>query len=151
MSGTYKQATDDMFAVALAAIQSAQPLFGYVPQIIWQNNGPDLPPRPDRVWVRVGRTTANDSQATLSTDEGAPGQRKYETIGLVWVQAFLPRSDPKSATVSGDFAALVRNAYRRKSTPCGVWFRNSRIVEVAPENETVRFNVLAEFQYSEIY
>jgi hypothetical protein len=145
----YKEATDAMYAIANETAKSYQAIIGYVPQIIWNNVGPQTPPDGSKIWLRVGRTTVHEGQAALAVECGDAGQQLFDTDGLLWVQFFLPQADPKSATVGQQIVEMMRDSFRRKRSD-GLVFRNSRFVEVAPENETVRFNVVAEFHYTQV-
>lgn len=147
----YLGATDEMFAVINTANNNgASAIFGYTPVIVWPDLTPDFTQQ-DKAWMRAGITTVTDAQSALSTCEGAPGQKLYESHGLVWMQLFLPRSVATSSDDGRRLAVVLRNAFRGVKTPGGVWFRNSRIVEVAPENNFFRKNVVSEYVYSEIY
>lgn len=146
----YSEATDIIYGKVYAVAKGYKDVLGYIPQVIFANNGPQTPPDGSKVWLRVGRTTAHEGQAAFATDCGAPGQQLFDTDGLLWVQFFLPMADPKSDQFGQAIVEPMRDAFRRNSDS-GIWFRNSRIVEVAPENQTIRYNVVAEFHHTSIY
>lgn len=125
-------------------------IVGYIPEIRWQGvQYRDLPDG-SKFWVRLSKQTVIEGQAALSTDAGAPGQRKYTVAGLVFVQLFCPKSNTQAFELGQKLAKLSRNAFRGKSTPGKIWFRNVRINEIDPEELYERFNVVTEFEHDEL-
>ncbi|QBZ71726.1 minor tail protein [Pseudomonas phage KP1] len=123
---------------------------GYIPEVRWQGLETTELPDGSKFWCRVSKQTLEEEQATLSNCEGAPGKKKYTADGLIFVQLFCPKSNSRSFQLGQKLAKIARNAFRGKSTPGGVWFRNVRINELDPENLYHRFNVIAEFEYDEL-
>lgn len=148
---TYTQAGDEIntqFLTAWNAHSSA--IVGYVPEIRWQNVQNRPLPDGSKFWVRVSKDTVFEQQATLSVCEGLPGQRKYTANGLVFVQLFMPKSNHQAFELGQQLAVIARNAFRGKSTPGNIWFRNVRINEVQPEELYFRINVISQFEYDEL-
>lgn len=147
----FDQVNDEINALFLAAWNAGSAaIAGYVPEIRWQGvQYRDLPDG-SKFWVRLSKQTVFEEQATLSTCEGVPGKRKYTASGLVFVQIFCPKSNTQAFELGQKLAKLARNAFRGKSTPGKVWFRNTRINELTPEELYERFNVVTEFEYDEI-
>lgn len=147
---TYVEAIDDMFArVKAANDSSSEAIIGYVPEIRWRDL--ELPDKPgEKFWMRVNLQTVIDGQATLSTDEGLPGQRRYDTQGNIIIQLFAPKSVAGSGRKLDQLGELMRNTFRGAKTANGVWFRNSRIQDGIPaEDLYYRSNVISEFIFSE--
>lgn len=148
---TYNQANDEINATFLAAWNAGtSAIVGYVPEIRWQNVQNRALPDGSKFWVRVSKDTVFERQATLSVCEGSPGQRKYTASGLVFVQLFMPKSNAQAYELGQQLAVVARNAFRGKTTPGNIWFRNVRINEINPEELYYRINVIAEFEYDEI-
>lgn len=151
MSLTPSQAVDEMFALFNAAWASQTPaIAGYAPEVRWQ--GVEEPDSVDgsKFWVRISTQHVFEEQKTFSTEVAGSGKRRYEVSGLVFVQLFCPKSNPRAFEVGRLLAEVARGAFRGKSTPGNVWFYNVRINELDPEELFFRFNVVGEFEYDEI-
>lgn len=151
MSTTYRAATSDMFALVLGTLPALALLLGYQPEIRWHDVPSSKQPTPDRLWMRVSRQTVDAGQSTLSTCVGEPGKVRYTEYGLVFVQLFAPAESDKMQDMLAQVAQEIRKVFRRKSTEGKVWFRNARIREIPPEAKFLRMNVVAEFEYDEIF
>jgi len=147
----YDDVNDEINALFLAAWNAGTTaLVGYVPEIRWQGvQYRDLPDG-SKFWVRLSKQTVFEEQASLSNCEGLPGQKKYTASGLVFVQLFCPKSNTQAFELGQKLAKLARNAFRGKTTPGKIWFRNVRINELSPEELYERFNVVTEFEYDEL-
>lgn len=148
---TYEQTNDEINAAFLAEWNAhSSSIVGYTPEIRWQNVQQRAVPDGSKFWVRVSKDTIYERQATLSTCEGIPGQRKYTANGLVFIQLFCPKSDAQAFELGQQLAMVARNAFRGKTTPGNIWFRNVRINEIQPEELYFRINIIAEFEYDEL-
>lgn len=125
-------------------------IVGYVPNIYWQGVQPRETPPSNKFWARVSKQTVFEQQATLSTCEGKPYQRKYTADGLIFIQLFCPKSETRAFEFGQQLAKIARNAFRGKVTDGRIWFRNVRINELEPEELYLRFNIVCEFQYDEL-
>lgn len=145
------KARDEINATFYVAWKSqTADIVGYIPQVLWQGSLQTSIPDGSKFWARVSQQTVTDEQATLSTCEGKPGQKKYTVRGLVFVQIFCPRSSGQAFQVGQKLAMVARKSFRGQSTAGKVWFRNARIQELPPEELFERFNVVAEFEYDEL-
>lgn len=125
-------------------------IVGYVPEMRWQGvQYRDLPDG-SKFWGRLSKQTVFEEQASLSNCEGLPGKKKYTASGLVFLQLFCPKSNTQAFELGQQLAKLGRNAFRGKTTPGKIWFRNVRINELDPEELYERFNVVTEFEYDEL-
>ena len=152
MTTTYSNAIDEINAAFWQDWNSAKSssVVGYVPDIRWQNVEEASTPDGSKFWGRVSTQTVFEEQTTLSTCEGAPGQKRYTSSGLVFVQIFCPKSNAQANEFGKKLSEVARSSFRGKSTPGNVWFRNVRINELPPEDLFYRFNVVAEFEYDEL-
>ena len=147
----FDQARNEINSLFLTAwnLYSAA-IVSYIPEIRWQGvQYRDLPDG-SKFWVRVSKQTVFEEQTTLSVCEGAPGQKRYTASGLVFVQIFCPKSNTQAFELGQELAKIARNAFRGKTTPGKIWFRNVRINELNPEELYERFNVVTEFEYDEL-
>lgn len=147
----FDEVDDEIKALFLAAWQAnAGAVVGYIPEVRWQGVQYRSLPDGSQFWARLSKQTVFEEQATLSTCEGKPGQRKYTASGLVFVQLFCPKSNTQAFELGQKLAKVARNAFRGKTTPGKIWFRNTRINEINPEELYERFNVVTEFEYDEL-
>ena len=152
MTTTYSNAIDEINAVFWQDWNSAKTssVAGYVPEIRWQYVEEPSSPDGSKFWGRVSTQTVFEEQSTLSDEAGLPGQKRYTSSGMVFVQIFCPKSLAQAGEIGRKLAEVARNSFRGKSTPGKVWFRNARINELSPEDLFYRFNVVAEFEYDEV-
>ena len=152
MTTNYHDAKSEMFALLNAAWQAnTVAIVGYVPAIYWQMKEEPATPDPSKYWARCSRQTVLEQQTTLSTCEGANGQRRFTTFGLLFVQIFCPKAAENVGTIAEKLAQVAKDAYRKQQTTSGIVFRNVRINELPPENQYYRLNVVAEFEYDELF
>lgn len=148
---TYPVAVSAIFKAGVDAITAgAAALVGYTPDMRFQGFEKNGKPDGSKFWLRFSQQTVNERQATLSTCAGLPGQKRYTTTGIVFVQFFCPRSLQTGMELGRKLAILARDAYRGHALDDSIWFRNARINELAPESDSYRLNVVADYEYDEL-
>ncbi len=152
---TPQEATDLMFGRYAAAIATVTPgVLAYVPATLYQGMKSSAvnSDRPDatKYFCRVSQQTVMEEQRTLSTDCFAPGFKRFGVDGLLTVQIFCPKSDARAWELGRAVARIVRDKYRRNVAGDSIVYRRSRILELEPELEFLRLNVIAEYEYDEI-
>lgn len=153
---TPSEAEDAMNARFLAAftVSAVVSLIGYQPVVLWAGIEKSQKPDTTKYYVRVSHQIVLTGQANLSGCEGLPGQKRYRTSGLTFVQLFAPTSDKQVREKALKLATIARNAFRGNLAQGGediVWFRNARINNNLPiENDQYRLNVVAEHEYDEL-
>lgn len=151
MTASYTQAVDAMFALFNVAWSAgAAAIVGSVPQIRWQGVEGTSPPPVNGYWCRVSTQNVIEQQTTHKTGIAPNENRRYTSSGLLFVQLFCPMSDAQAMDKGRQLAMLARNAFRGKSTSNDVWFRNARINELSPEDNSYRFNIIVEYEYDDI-
>lgn len=151
MTVTYTEAIDDIDAIFWNQWKTLSAgVVGYVPNVQWHNVEQQAKIDGSKFWCRVSTQNVNEEQASLSTCVGAPIQKRYTAYGLVFIQLFCPKSNSKSAELGRELAQIARNAFRGRSTPGRVWFRNARINELVEEDLFYRYNVVAEYEYDDL-
>lgn len=151
MTLEYDAARDEMFALFLTAWNAnTTALVGYVPEVRWQGKEDGTKPDRSKFWARVSIQSVLEQQATLSNCVVEQGKKKYESAGLVFVQLFGPKAVATAYDDLQKLAKVARNAYRGKTTPGNVWFRNVRINTLGPEELFYRLNVVAEYEFDEL-
>lgn len=147
MTTNYTDAIDSMFSLFKTEWDVfSLSLLGYAPDIRWP--GVEEPEKPDcgKYFSRISQQTVNESQSTLADDSSI---QRYTCDGLLFVQIFAPRSDSQSMENMRALAMSTKNVFRKHTDSGNIWFRNSRIEELPPEENFYNFNVVAEYQYDE--
>lgn len=152
MPATYPQAIDEIFTLINSAwVAGASAAAGEtVDPLRFVGVETQGKQATDKYWARVSTQGVDENQASISNGVGAPGNRRYQAEGLVFVQLFGPKSRNTAMEKLRLLAQLARNAYRGKVTANGVWFSHVRIQELDPEELWQRINVVAEYAYDEI-
>jgi hypothetical protein len=151
MTATLDIAVEQMqqlFKAAWDAGTSA--IAGYIPAVEWYGAENATPVDREKIWVRFSTQNLLDQQATLSTDAGLPGQRRYESSGLVFVQLFIPKTIDNGVILGRQLAQVAKNAFRGKTTSGKVQFNNVTIKDLTPEDLFYRFNIVAEYDFDEL-
>lgn len=152
MTTNYVQARDEMFSLFADKWNAeSAAIAGYIPELLFEGTEKAGKPSNAKYWARLSMQSVLAEQSTLSTCEGAAGQKMYTDNGLIFIQLFAPKSEPAGYVTLANLAMLARNVFRNVSTPGKVWFRNARINPLSPEEVFYRFNVVAEFEYDEIF
>lgn len=148
----YATARNEMFGLVNDAwVIGAQFAVGasLLPELRFQGKEENAIPARDKYWGRVSTQMVREGEAGVGADEDGM-TRRYDAAGLLFVQCFAPMSgDALAWPRLGDLADLALRAVRGKKTASGVWFRNVRRQELAPDGKFQRMNVVAEFQYQE--
>jgi len=148
---TPQDATNEMFGRYATAIATVNPsIINYVPITYYQGKKVDEKPDTSKYFCRVSQATVMEEQRTLTTDCFAPGFKRFGVDGILCVQIFCPKSDARAWERGRAMAKIVRDAYRRNVAGDSIVYRRSRIVELSPELECLRLNVIAEYEYDEI-
>lgn len=151
MSTDYLGARNAIFKKINDAWQNGTtPIIGYIPKIYWQWNQETERPETNKFWARVSLQTVDGAQGTLSDACGAPGQHRDNIAGLVFIQLFGPKSVGDVPEKFSKLAKLARRSLLGHTADENVWFRNARVNELPDENEWIRANAIAEFEYDEI-
>lgn len=138
MTLTIAQARDEMSA----AFEAAWLPTGH--GLIWDDVAE---PRPDTrsPWARFSVRHADGFQATLANFSGA---RRWRRTGTIFVQLFSPANEGLSTL--DEMAMVAMRAYQGKTTPGGVWFRNTRAREIGVTGKWQQLNVMVDFEYDEV-
>lgn len=146
---TLTQARDEMLAAFYAQWKADTPAVtpaGTVPPVFWDGIPEEDAPPQDAPWARVVIRHGTSAQASLAGDSGS---RRFERLGIIVVQVFVPLVLTDPPTLGGNLAAVARRAYEGKTTDSGIWFRDVRAYEVGPDGPWYQWNVTAAFRYDE--
>lgn len=147
MIETYLAGREELLNQLMTVKPAIDTLLGYVPNLVIQGvQSPGKQPT-DKIHLRFSQQTVIEEQATLA---GSDLKRRYTTDGLVFVQIFSPIASLNDYANGLKVAELVKSAYRGKNTENCMWFRNTRIQELPPEEAWFRVNVVSEYTYDQI-
>lgn len=144
MSITDLEAIDqiqDVFLVYWNANISSVSL-GYIPEIIWEDVEKVEPLDTAKHYLRVSLQNFAQPQVSLKGTK-----RLYDTKGFVKIQLYFS----KATLIGKDRTKLniiARDAFR-KAPSSDVWYRNSRILPLPPEEDFYRADVISDYTYSE--
>lgn len=144
---TYGLAREELFAQVVSQQSAMNAIAGAPVGIVVQGVEAVSKVPTDGFWLRLSQKTVNEEQATIS---GSDLRRRYTSEGLGFVQIFIPKTRAADYAKGVQLAELIKSAYRGKSTDNCMWFRNTRIQELPPEDAWFRLNVVTEYQYDEI-
>lgn len=146
---TFETARDEIQGLFKTAWDAnAAAAAGEVPRVVWDGLDDKAQRDPQKPYAQVFVRHLNSPQRTL----GRVGQRRFERQGLVWIQLRTPKANSKGLSIASKLAIIARDAYEGVGTATGIWFRNTRIVEVGPEESDpfYRIDILSEFNYQEM-
>lgn len=151
MSLSYSAARKQMFALVDQCWKAkAEAVYGYLPEIRWQGVEEGKLPGADKFWMRVGTETVSTRQSGHQLPEGPEGSPVvYDTYGFITLQMFAPMKG-KDAWAKGELLSeLGQRMFMASETGGGVWFRNPRIRELNNDGTWYRWNVIADYQFSQ--
>ncbi len=145
---TFDSARDEIFGLFNVKWNADTPAIngGNPIPIEWQGVDSGAPPPADAAYARIILRYATSSQVTF----GKTGERRFLRPGFVTVQVFAPISAGGGLSFAEQAAIIARDAFEGISTDSGIWFRNSRILDVGPDKSWYQMNVVNEFQYDEL-
>ena len=146
MSITYEEAKDEMFSTFLTHWQAnVLNVLNYSPEVRWRNLEVSAPPDTTKHYVRVAQQTKNEEQISLPNSNG---KKLYESTGFLTIQMYFS----KATLADGDDESLpvIAKESFRSAASSDVWYRNSRIKELPPEEDYYRVDVITDYTYSEV-
>ena len=140
MSIEYIAAEDEMFGIvngAWIAAYEAQNL-DYVPQLFFPGQL-ELPPQTKQIYARCSFSVVTDKQIGLAN---AGGLSLYETVGLLAVQVYAPKTVVSSFRSAKQIASLVRDAFCKSSVSGELWFRDQKLTPTSGNETMNQVNVV---------
>jgi hypothetical protein len=134
---TPQQAVDEMMGI-IKTVAQAQSV-----TVLWPDVPGDPPTSSSAVWARANVFHADGGQGSLT---GGLGTTMYDANGVLWLQLFAPVGDGKvkGYNVGKEFL----NALRQHSG--SVWLRRHRIEEGGQDGAFNKFDIKADFEYSDV-
>lgn len=140
----------EMFRV-IADTNASLPTNQRIPVIVYPGEVNTAAGNGTGAWARVSIDTLDDRQDTLSTCRAVDGEKRYRTVGLLFIQLFVPQSDVARVGRLPFTADVFKTAFRKYPHRNGLVFRNARYdASIPAEKSFERANVVVEFEYNEI-
>jgi hypothetical protein len=155
MSLSPQQARKQMFALvdgvwnakAAAIVGGSDP---YVPHIRYQGAEEGALPGADKFWMRCSTQGVMNPQRGHRMPETGISQPVYDNIGFITLQIFAPMKVGESYAKGELLAELGQCMFMASETGGSVWFRNPRIRELDNDGTWYRWNVIADYQFSQV-
>ena len=149
---TYQQARKEMFAKVEGCWEAhAGAIVGYTPEIRWQGVEEGKLPGADKFWMRASTTTVTTRQGGHMSPEGPEGSPVvYDTYGFITLQVFGPMKGKDSWSKGELLSEVGQRMFMASETAGGVWFRNPRIRELNNDGTWYRWNVISDYQFSQV-
>jgi hypothetical protein len=152
MSLTPQEARKEMFAKVDRCWKARAPaIVDPIPEIRWQGVEEGALPGANKYWMRVGTQMVTTVQSGhQSAEADVADDVVYDTYGFITLQMFAPMKG-KGTWDKGELLSQVgQRMFMASETGGGVWFRNPRIVEVKNDGTWYRWNVIADYQFSQV-
>jgi hypothetical protein len=151
MSLTPQQARKELLALVNTCWQAkAGAIVGYVPEIRFQ--GVELPglPGAEKFWMRCSTQGVAAPQRGHMMPEAGISKPVHDNIGFITLQIFAPMKSPDSWEKGELLAELGQGMFMASETGGSIWFRNPRIRELDNDGTWYRWNVIADYQFSQV-
>lgn len=125
-------------------------IVGYIPEIRWQGDERPGLPGADKYWMRASTNTVTTRQRGHMVPEAGISKPVYDNFGFITLQLFAPMKSPESYAKGELLAELGQRMFMASETGGSVWFRNPRIRELDNDGTWYRWNVIADYQFSQV-
>lgn len=145
---TYITAREEMFKFFTDKWNAAN--VEYTTELRYQ--GKADPARPAILWAKLSSQEVASPEAGFMMCGEGQSQQTYSSNGLFFCQVNAAIILEDAFYKGGFIATVARGILRSANTPNGIWFRNARIMPIAPrpDDKEFKWNVVAEYLYDEI-
>lgn len=152
MTLTPQEARKEMLAKVNTCWQAgAGSIVGYVPEIRWQGIEKANLPGADKFWMRAGTTNVTTRQSGHQMPDAPNGSPVvYDTYGFITLQIFAPMKGGEGWSKGELLSELGQRMFMASETGGGIWFRNPRILNLNNDGTWYRWNVIADYQFSQV-
>lgn len=151
MSMSPQQARKAMLAHVDTCWQAgSEAIVDYIPEIRWQGfELPDLPGA-NKFWMRVSTQGVANPQRGHMMPEVGISKPVYDNIGFIMLQIFAPMKSVDSYEKGELLAGLGQGMFMATATGGSIWYRNPRIRELDNDGTWYRWNVIADYTFSQV-
>lgn len=146
-----QDARKEMFALVAAEwAAKSSAVVGYVPEVRYQGIEIGALPGANKHWMRVSTQTVTTQQRGHRMPEAGVSEPVYDNIGFITLQIFSPMASRDSYAKGELLAELGQCMFMASETGGSIWFRNPRIRELDNDGTWYRWNVIADYQFSQV-
>lgn len=142
---SYDNLTSDIYSHFKNGMSLFSDVFSYPVEIEYRNVQRQKKVNVNEAWIRISTDVVEESQKTIANPIA-----QFEINGLVFVQIFVPINELNGDNKGRVLSDFVRSIFRKKKTENCVVFKNTRIKELDPEKDYLRFNVISEYEFIEL-
>ncbi len=146
----YSSMIDVLFSITQTALTAASVAIAPIAQVRWPGSDETTVPPQDQYWARVSEQAVMADQTALSNNVGTSDGKRFDNIGLLWIQVFCPKSDPQAVLNGRLFQQAMITAFRKSSGDANLWFRNQMAKPMSLNPGNYQFNIVVTYQYSEV-
>lgn len=151
MTLTPQNARKELFALVDSDWQSKSgAIAGYIPEVRYQGVEEGDLPGADKFWMRASTQTVTTTQRGHRMPEAGVSQPVYDNFGFITLQIFAPMKSVDSYAKGELLAELGQCMFMASETGGAIWFRNPRIRELDNDGTWYRWNVIADYQFSQV-
>lgn len=148
---TLQEARKEMFAhVDTEWNANSAAIVGLIPEVRYQGVEEGALPGGDKYWMRVSAQGVSNHQRGHRMPETGISRVVYDNIGFIVLQLFAPMKSPESYAKGELLAQLGQCMFMATQMGGGIWFRNPRIRELDNDGTWYRWNVIADYQFSQV-
>jgi hypothetical protein len=155
---TYAQAEDEMRRVFLTRFNASALSVelkkrgsgnAYTPNVFFENNITTERIDNSEHFLRFYSRNLLKRQKSFTGGRNEAVGTRYTTQGLITIEIYFSKSshEPEKANA---LKSVVENCFIQANANCGLWFRNPIIVDLDPDENFFRSNVLAEYEYDSV-
>ena len=151
MTLTPQNARKELLALVDTCWQAgAAAIVGYLPEMRYQGVEEGSTPGADLYWGRASTQTVATPQRGHRMPEVGISKPVYDNFGFITLQLFAPMKSSDSYAKGELLAELGQAMFMASETGGSIWFRNPRIIELANDGTWFRWNVIADYQFSQV-
>lgn len=124
---------------------NAAGVIGLVPELLFQDVESETEV-PTGWFARFSMQEVDQEQTTFRNGE----DKRYTSIGLVFLQLYAPAEDITAAQKLRDLGQFAKTIFRPKMQDGCIKFSNIRVNRLEPEHGRRRANLVAEYEFDEI-
>jgi hypothetical protein len=123
---------------------------GADPEIRYQGVEEGDLPGADKFWMRASTQGVSNRQKGHRMPEVGVSKPVYDNIGFITLQIFAPMNSLDSYAKGELLAELGQGMFMASETGGSIWFRNPRIRELPNDGTWYRWNVVADYEFSQV-
>lgn len=143
----YIESVDAIFGNFYNHHQLVSPaIIGYEPEVRWWDVDGETKPNTHLFWVRVGQETVSDLRRSIGKNSN--GSVCYRSKAILMITIFATKADVQGGRKSRELAQSYKDNFRVDAD--GLTFRESKIIEMAPEQDWIKIGVMVSYEYDEV-